>query len=185
MTYQRTQTLWKTRRGRRRAEREESQERSHRTADERRLATISSWTTWKPRTQMFPGFEHTWKGYKFRYYDQAWNSIHSMTTRPSQHVIGVFIHEAEVLEMDFLVSHPVVKVKIHLERGLFLKTTPMHSFCWRALTDHYLNVKVSLVNGDTGELVDKTDPGRRVTSFYEGTNVSSILPLMTQPFDFR
>ena len=31
-------------------------------------------------------------------------------TRPSQHVIGVFVHEAEVLEMDFLVSHPVVKV---------------------------------------------------------------------------
>ena len=39
--------------------------------------------------------------------------------------------------------------------------------------------------GDTGELVEKTEPGRRVTSFYEGTNVSSILPLMTQPFDFR
>ena len=30
--------------------------------------------------------------------------------RPTQHVIGVFVHEAEVLEMDFLVSHPVVKV---------------------------------------------------------------------------
>ena len=46
-------------------------------------------------------------------------------------------------------------------------------------------MQVSLVNGDTGELVEKTEPGRRVTSFYEGTNVSSILPLMTQPFDFR
>ena len=44
-----------------------------------------------------------------------------MTTRPSQHVIGVFIHEAEVLEMDFLVSHPVVKVKIHQDKGTVLK----------------------------------------------------------------
>ena len=25
-------------------------------------------------------------------------------------MIGVFVHESEVLEMDFLVSHPVVKV---------------------------------------------------------------------------
>ena len=45
--------------------------------------------------------------------------------------------------------------------------------------------QVSLVNGATGELLGKTEPSRRVTSFYEGTNVSSILPLMTQPFDFR
>ena len=45
-------------------------------------------------------------------------------TRPSQHVIGVFIHEAEVLEMDFLVSHPVVKVKIDRDKGTVLKNHP-------------------------------------------------------------
>ena len=38
-------------------------------------------------------------------------------TRPSQHVIGVFVHEAEVLEMDFLVSHPVVKVYPPVQYG--------------------------------------------------------------------
>ena len=43
-------------------------------------------------------------------------------TRPSQHVIGVFVHEAEVLEMDFLVSHPVVKVHPPRE-GRFQKLT--------------------------------------------------------------
>ena len=37
--------------------------------------------------------------------------------RPSQHVIGVFVHEAEVLEMDFLVSHPVVKVLASIQYG--------------------------------------------------------------------
>ena len=30
-----------------------------------------------------------------------------------------------------------------------------------------------------------TVPERRVTSFYENSNVTNILPLMTQPFDFK
>ncbi|XP_023336520.1 jouberin [Eurytemora carolleeae] len=68
-------------------------------------------------------------------------------------VIGVFIHECEVLKMDFLIAHPVVKV--------------------------------SLVDGLTGNFLEKTNPSRRVTSYYEDEKVSRILPLMTQPFDFR
>ena len=56
---------------------------------------------------------------------------------------------------------------------------------WFTLVSPISPPQVSLVNGATGELLGKTEPGRRVTSFYEGTNVSSILPLMTQPFDFR
>ena len=71
----------------------------------------------------------------------------------NKNVIGVFVHESEVLEMDFLVCHPVVKV--------------------------------SIVDGATGQLINKTDPGRRVTSFYENESVSKILPLMTQPYDFK
>ena len=69
------------------------------------------------------------------------------------HVIGVFIHECEVLELDFLVCHPVVKV--------------------------------SIVDGASGLLLNKSVPDRRVTSFYESEAVTKILPLMTQPFDFK
>ena len=71
----------------------------------------------------------------------------------TSHVIGVFIHESEVLELDFLVCHPVVKI--------------------------------SIVDGATGQLLSKTVPDRRVTSFYESEKVTKILPLMTQPFDFK
>ena len=35
-------------------------------------------------------------------------------------MIGVFVHESEVLEMDFLVSHPVVKVYTMYIVHLFL-----------------------------------------------------------------
>ena len=52
----------------------------------------------------------------------------------SNNVIGVFIHECEVLELDFLVCHPVVKI--------------------------------SIVDGSTGQLLAKSVPDRRVTSFY-------------------
>ena len=38
-------------------------------------------------------------------------------------MIGVFVHESEVLEMDFLVSHPVVKVYIMYIVHLFLNVT--------------------------------------------------------------
>ena len=69
------------------------------------------------------------------------------------HVIGVFIHESEVLELDFLVCHPVVKV--------------------------------SIVDGASGQLLNKSVPDRRVTSYYENEAVTKILPLMTQPFDFK
>lgn len=71
----------------------------------------------------------------------------------SNNVIGVFIHECEVLELDFLVCHPVVKI--------------------------------SIVDGSTGQLLAKSVPDRRVTSFYESEKVTKILPLMTQPFDFK
>ena len=72
-------------------------------------------------------------------------------------MIGVFVHEAEVLEMDFLVSHPVVKV--HAAIWSSKRRLIKESSCFGMLALHNPSLKVSLVNGDTGELVDKTEPG--------------------------
>ncbi|XP_024121319.1 jouberin isoform X2 [Oryzias melastigma] len=46
-------------------------------------------------------------------------------------------------------------------------------------------VKIHVVDERTGQYVKKDDRRRPVVSFYEGENVDHVLPIMTQPFDFR
>jgi hypothetical protein len=53
------------------------------------------------------------------------------TPRPkmADRAIGVFVHESELLKMDFLVSHPVVKVR----QVSFISTPLQFSFSWSQL----------------------------------------------------
>uniref|UniRef100_A0A3Q3EKN5 Abelson helper integration site 1 n=1 Tax=Labrus bergylta TaxID=56723 RepID=A0A3Q3EKN5_9LABR len=46
-------------------------------------------------------------------------------------------------------------------------------------------VKIHVVDEITGQYVKKEDCHRPVSSFYERENVDHILPIMTQPFDFK
>ncbi|XP_040916900.1 jouberin isoform X1 [Toxotes jaculatrix] len=46
-------------------------------------------------------------------------------------------------------------------------------------------VKIHVVDEITGQYVKKEDCHRPVASFYEQENVDHILPIMTQPFDFK
>ncbi|XP_053489336.1 jouberin isoform X2 [Ictalurus furcatus] len=46
-------------------------------------------------------------------------------------------------------------------------------------------VKVHVVDEITGQYVKKEDSHRRVSSFYEQENVEHVLPIITQPFDFK
>nr|XP_040056138.1 jouberin isoform X1 [Gasterosteus aculeatus aculeatus]XP_040056139.1 jouberin isoform X1 [Gasterosteus aculeatus aculeatus] len=46
-------------------------------------------------------------------------------------------------------------------------------------------VKIHVVDEVTGQYVKKEDCHRPVSSFYEQDNVDHILPIMTQPFDFK
>ncbi|XP_073339009.1 jouberin isoform X3 [Pagrus major] len=46
-------------------------------------------------------------------------------------------------------------------------------------------VKIHVVDEITGQYVKKEDCHRPVSSFYEKENVDHILPIMTQPFDFK
>ncbi|KAK9534080.1 hypothetical protein VZT92_009153 [Zoarces viviparus] len=68
-------------------------------------------------------------------------------------VLGVFVHRADRLKTDLLISHPMVKIHV--------------------------------VDENTGQYVKKEDCHRQVSSFYEQDNVDHILPIMTQPFDFK
>ena len=71
-------------------------------------------------------------------------------------VFGVIVHRSEQLQMDDqLIFHPMVVV--------------------------------SVVDAVTGNPVAKSSPDRPVSSFYEtrNENLTTILPLMTAPFDFR
>lgn len=46
-------------------------------------------------------------------------------------------------------------------------------------------VKIHVVDEVTGQYVKKEDSNRRVSSFYEQENIDHIIPIMTQPFDFK
>ncbi|XP_061086988.1 jouberin isoform X2 [Conger conger] len=46
-------------------------------------------------------------------------------------------------------------------------------------------VKVHVIDENTGQYVKKEDSHRPVSSFYEQENVDHVLPIMSQPFDFR
>ncbi|XP_070556503.1 jouberin-like isoform X2 [Ptychodera flava] len=70
-------------------------------------------------------------------------------------VLGLYIHRSDRLKTDLNLTHPVVRVHI--------------------------------VDQDTGQYVKKKDSSRAVASYYEkeNDNVDFILPIMTQPFDFK
>ncbi|KTG07197.1 hypothetical protein cypCar_00039967, partial [Cyprinus carpio] len=46
-------------------------------------------------------------------------------------------------------------------------------------------VKVHVIDEVTGQYVKKEDSHRHVSSFYEQENIEHILPIITQPFDFK
>ncbi|XP_038155470.1 jouberin [Cyprinodon tularosa] len=66
--------------------------------------------------------------------------------------------------------------------GVFIHRTD------RLMTDLLIShpmVKIHIVDENTGQYVKKEDCHRNVSSFYERENVDHILPIMTQPFDFK
>ncbi|XP_078486609.1 jouberin-like isoform X2 [Ciona intestinalis] len=71
--------------------------------------------------------------------------------------------------------------------GLVLGVTVHHSDHLRADLKYMAHpvVRVSIVDGSSGAYLKKSNSSRRVTSFYESDSVTSVLPIMTQPFDFR
>ncbi|XP_035826372.1 jouberin isoform X2 [Aplysia californica] len=70
-------------------------------------------------------------------------------------VMGLMIHRTDKLKSDFRILHPVIRVHV--------------------------------VNEETGNYVAKQHQDRAVTSFFETSNeaVKTVLPMMTQPFDFK
>uniref|UniRef100_A0A8I3MXJ7 Jouberin n=1 Tax=Canis lupus familiaris TaxID=9615 RepID=A0A8I3MXJ7_CANLF len=46
-------------------------------------------------------------------------------------------------------------------------------------------VKIHVIDENTGQYVKKDDSGRPVSSYYEKESVDYILPIMTQPYDFK
>ncbi|XP_078693458.1 jouberin-like isoform X5 [Branchiostoma floridae x Branchiostoma belcheri] len=70
-------------------------------------------------------------------------------------VLGITVHKSDPLKTDLFILHPLVRVHI--------------------------------CDMDTGNYVRKLDKNRPVTSFYETQRreVEYILPIMTQPFDFK
>ncbi|XP_078068694.1 jouberin [Mustelus asterias] len=65
---------------------------------------------------------------------------------------------------------------VYIHRADLLKTD--------ILTSHP-SVKVHIVDEATGQYIKKEHSNRPVTSYYEQENVEHILPIMTQPYDFR
>ncbi|CAH1775536.1 unnamed protein product, partial [Owenia fusiformis] len=70
-------------------------------------------------------------------------------------ILGLIVHRTDKLKTDFFIAHPLVRIHI--------------------------------VDADTGAYLEKYTKGRAVTSYYEARNenVKHILPVMTQPFDFK
>ncbi|KAI0209499.1 Jouberin [Lamellibrachia satsuma] len=83
------------------------------------------------------------------------DSVGDLEIPDSGEIFAVTIHRTGKLKTDFIISHPVVRVHV--------------------------------VNEDTGMLLNKQHKDRPVTSFYEQDrkHVDVILPIMTQPFDFK
>lgn len=72
------------------------------------------------------------------------------------YILSVTVHRADQLKPDLCISHPMVRVHV--------------------------------VDMDTGQYVKKSDSARSVTSYYENESeapVSYIMPVMTQPYDFK
>nr|CAB3220659.1 jouberin-like [Phallusia mammillata] len=71
--------------------------------------------------------------------------------------------------------------------GLVLGVTVHQSDHLRASLKYISHpvVRVSLVDGSTGQFLLKSDSSRSVTSYYESDAITHVLPIMTQPYDFR
>lgn len=72
------------------------------------------------------------------------------------YILSVTVHRADNLKPDLCISHPMVRVHV--------------------------------VDMDTGQYIKKSDSSRSVTSYYENkidNPVDYIMPVMTQPFDFK
>ncbi|XP_041828331.1 jouberin isoform X4 [Melanotaenia boesemani] len=70
----------------------------------------------------------------------------------------------------------------NLVLGVFIhRTDPLKT---HLMISHPM-VKIHVVDENTGQYVKKEDCHRHVSSFYEGEKVDHILPIMTQPFDFK
>ena len=70
-------------------------------------------------------------------------------------IVGLTIHRTDKLKTDFYISHPLVRIHV--------------------------------VDLATGQYLKKQHTGRAVTSYYEkeNVNVDYVLPILTQPFDFK
>ncbi|XP_039537758.1 jouberin isoform X1 [Pimephales promelas] len=86
----------------------------------------------------------------------------------------VIVEEEQAEEKQAFDDNLVLGVYIH--RTDKLKTDLMVS---------HPMVKVHVVDEVTGQYVKKEDSHRHVSSFYEQENIENILPIITQPFDFK
>ncbi|XP_025975762.2 jouberin isoform X4 [Dromaius novaehollandiae] len=85
-------------------------------------------------------------------------------------VLGVYIHRTDRLKTDLLVSHLMVKIHIVDQRtGLYVKKNHREK---NSQISKYLEAKMRKNK-------------RKVSSYYEQEQIEHILPIMTQPYDFR
>uniref|UniRef100_A0A671NBD6 Jouberin n=1 Tax=Sinocyclocheilus anshuiensis TaxID=1608454 RepID=A0A671NBD6_9TELE len=89
-------------------------------------------------------------------------------------LVVVIVEEEQAEEKQSFDDSLVLGVYIH--RTDKLKTDLMVS---------HPMVKVHVVDEVTGQYVKKEDSHRHVSSFYEQENIEHILPIITQPFDFK
>ncbi|GFR59630.1 jouberin [Elysia marginata] len=87
--------------------------------------------------------------------EEVVNKIDPSTIEDLGEVMALLVHRTDKLKNDFRILHPLVRVHV--------------------------------VNEDTGEYIPKQHSDRAVTSYFETANsaVANILPMMTQPFDFK
>ncbi|XP_053701244.1 jouberin isoform X2 [Synchiropus splendidus] len=108
------------------------------------------------------------------------DEVHELDDKPSkarrkkQAATGESVSVAQEAQGPVLDDSLVLGVYIH--RSDQLKTDPLIS---------HPMVKIHVVDDLTGQYVRKEDSHRPVSSFYEQDNVDHILPIMTQPFDFK
>ncbi|XP_052025162.1 jouberin isoform X2 [Apodemus sylvaticus] len=95
--------------------------------------------------------------------DTNGDGVHEITSRDSP------IHPKCLLDDDLVMG-------VHIHRTDRLKADFMIS---------HPMVKIHVVDEHTGQYVKKDDSERSVSSYYEKDNVDYILPIMTQPYDFK
>ncbi|XP_069743354.1 jouberin isoform X3 [Narcine bancroftii] len=88
---------------------------------------------------------------------------------------STFDAEFQQLKPKYVTDDDLV-LGVNIHRADLLKTD--------IITSHP-SVKVHIINEETGQYVRKEHRNRHVTSYYEQDGVEHILPIMTQPYDFR